>query len=76
MPVRPAARPGSPLHDLELPADATEREIRRRFRKTLKRIHPDRVDQDDALAVAEANAAVRRLRTAYEAALRDLGVRR
>lgn len=70
------ALPGSPLHDLGLPADATEREIRRAFRRILKRIHPDRVDQDDALAVTEANAAVRRLRAAYESALRAAGVER
>lgn len=72
-PVAVAPRPSPALRELGLGVDATERQIRRAFRLLLKRVHPDRVDQDDPVALEQAHEDVKRLRAAYESALRDVG---
>lgn len=77
---RAAPPPEPPADDprtvLGVAADADEREIRRAFRRAVKRCHPDRVAHLDPAFAELAHRKVKELRAAYEALLgRDPGSR-
>lgn len=67
--------PDSPYTILELPHDASEREIRQRYRKLVQQTHPDRLIAEGAPAavVKAATAKLAHINAAYETIAKERG---